>query len=154
MGKLIKNLKSGQGPEKGEEKEKKTKSQGHGKTAFGDGTETEGNILENILVPYGYPSPFINEALSLLESNKQAVHHSAVNDETVFFLPVCNKESLFLLFSTERKSKASRKQVTSDFLLRGRAKVGVNLMILNSFPHNYVQLGGCAASDGVYVPVP
>ena len=57
--------------------------------------------MENILVPYGYPLPFLNEALPLMESNAQAVHHLAVNTETIIFPPVCNSLSLF--FSTEEK---------------------------------------------------
>lgn len=65
--------------------------------------------MEDILVPYGYPLPFLNEALPLMESGAQAIHHSAVNTETVIFPPVCNSLSFF--FSAERKSKASRKQI-------------------------------------------
>lgn len=47
--------------------------------------------------------------LPLTERDAQAVHHPAVNTETVIFPPACNSLSLF--FSTERKSKASRKQI-------------------------------------------
>lgn len=36
--------------------------------------DSAGTKLENTLVPYGHPLPFLNKVLPLTESNAQAVH--------------------------------------------------------------------------------